>query len=101
PATIPPYTTLFRANCTGSPTITGGTLSAEVGTGCSRSRSRTWTATDACQNSTTCTQTYTYTVDTDAPAFTPCPAGTNLGCNPSTFPNPAPTASDNCTGNTT
>src|SRR5204863_6581089 len=86
-------------NCTGSPAITSSSLSAEVGTGCSRTRSYTYTATDNCGNSATCVQTFTYTVDTDAPVFTSCPASSSLGCNPTSFPTAGTaTASDVCTG---
>src|SRR5258707_10701415 len=85
--------------CTGTPAIISSSLSAEVGTGCSRSRAYTYTATDNCGNSATCVQTFTYTADTDAPVFTSCPASSSLGCNPASFPTAGTaTASDNCTG---
>jgi hypothetical protein len=102
PISIPdPGAASATDNCGGTPTITSA-LGGEVGTGCSRSRTRTYTARDACGNTSTCQQVFSYTVDITPPGFTFCPAGSNAGCNPTTFTAPgAATATDNCGGTPT
>ena len=96
PASIPEAGTATATDACGTPTITSS-LGAEAGTGCSRSRTRTYTARDACGNSSTCQQVFTYVVDVTGPVFTFCPAGSNVGCNPASFPDPgAATATDAC-----
>ncbi|MFN0214535.1 MAG: T9SS type A sorting domain-containing protein, partial [Saprospiraceae bacterium] len=65
--------------------------------GCTRSQTRTYTATDGCGNTATCTQVFTWTEDTTPPTFTFCPAGLNLGCNPTGIPAAGnATATDAC-----
>ncbi|HEX7906146.1 MAG TPA: hypothetical protein VF487_19870, partial [Chitinophagaceae bacterium] len=99
PTSFPAATPTASDNCGGTPVITGGVLGDPVNTqGCTWTRSRTWTATDGCGNTQTCTQTFTYTVDVTKPTFTFCPPSSNLGCNPTSFPDATPTASDNCGG---
>jgi hypothetical protein len=80
----------------GTPSIISA-LGEESVEGCLHSQTRTYTATDACGNSATCTQVFTWTVDTTPPAFTFCPSGAYLGCNPTGVPAPdVATATDAC-----
>jgi len=96
PTSIPAPGTPTATDACGAVTFTSS-LGAEVGTGCVRTRTRTYTATDACGNTSTCQQVFTYTVDVTPPTFTSCPAGSNLGCNPTSIPAPGtPTATDAC-----
>jgi hypothetical protein len=81
-----------------NPTVTpsDGSVSSSS---CSRSQTRTFTARDVCGNTSTASRTVTWTFDQTAPGFTSCPAGSNLGCNPTSFPAAGtPTATDNCGG---
>ncbi|MCC7246036.1 MAG: T9SS type A sorting domain-containing protein, partial [Saprospiraceae bacterium] len=79
-----------------SPSITSA-LDPIVVNGCQRSQTRVYTATDNCGNTASCTQVFTWTVDVTSPTFTSCPAGSNLGCNPTGVPAPgAATATDGC-----
>ena len=73
----------------------GDVLTSTVG--CVETWTRTYRATDRCGGVATCTQTFTRKVDRTPPVFTACPAGADLGCNPTTFPAAGTaTATDNC-----
>jgi len=92
PAPVNPSAT---DNC-GTPTVTSsnGSINSNV---CSRSQTRTYTATDACGNTATTSQTFTWTADVTGPVFTSCPAGSDLGCNPTSIPDAGvATATDAC-----
>ena len=100
PTSIPDAGSATATDACGMPTITSS-LAAEVGTGCNRSRTRTYTATDVCGNTSTCAQTFTYKVDVTPPAFTFCPPGSNVGCNPTSFPDPGVATANDACGNPT
>ena len=96
PAGVPAAGTATATDACGSPTIISS-LGAITVNGCLRSQTRTYTATDACLNSSTCAQIFTWTEDLTAPAFTFCPPGENLGCNPAGVPAAGvATATDAC-----
>ena len=96
PSGVPAAGAATATDVCGTPTITSA-LGAMTSDGCLRFQTRTYTATDGCGNSSTCLQAFSWTVDTAPPTFTSCPAGSNLGCNPSGVPAAgAATATDVC-----
>ncbi|HNW77227.1 MAG TPA: hypothetical protein PKJ28_10120, partial [Bacteroidales bacterium] len=72
-------------------------LTDNISQGCFKTQMFIYIATDQCGNTTSDTVNYSWTVDITPPVFTFCPPGSDLGCNPASFP-PADTATatDNC-----
>lgn len=81
-----PGTATATDNC-GIPTITNA-LGTVTSNGCLRTQTHTYTATDGCSNTATCAQVFTWTFDVTPPAFTFCPPGSDLACNPTDAPGP-------------
>ncbi len=74
----------------------GYILCGEIAPNCDCTVTRVWTAEDDCGNEATFTQTFHFG-DDEFPVFTYCPAGVDLGCNPTGLPSAYNAiATDNC-----
>lgn len=100
PTNIPPPISLGGCATDFCSTLSTEVTAVTVTTGCSRVMTRVYTVEDGCSNSGVVTQRITWTIDSDAPIISACDvADMDLGCNPSTIPDPVDAslcATDEC-----